>query len=380
MESLNIAIYSDTYLPARDGVVTYIQTLRRELERLGHNIYVVTVSCDRDRFQRVDEKVIYAYGHRLARYPQYTISYFPFKVNKPLLGMGIDIIHAQTPFSMGYSGLRLSSLGSIPAVATFHSLVFDRTVLSAFLPDNARTVTTAQKAMLRYLRWHYSKFSALISPSDFIKRTLMAEGIREPVTIPNGVDIASYKSDVSVQEARTNLGIGPDDRVVLFLGRISREKNLDVLIRAASLCPKEKFFIVGSGPQIDYYKSIAASLGLTNVYFTGFVEDKLVPLYLKSADLFCNPSNYEVLSTVDIEAMAAGTPILVPSDTSQEELTFGGSAGRTFQNSDSDDLARQILGMLDESSLFNPSKYAELFSPAKHARKLLNLYSKVEVS
>ncbi len=375
MESLNIAIYSDSFLPARDGVVTYILTLRRELERLGNNVYIVSVSEDPHRLKNTDENVIYARGRKFSRYPQYTISYFPFKVNKILLDKDIDIIHAQTPFSMGYSSLRLSSLGKIPAVSTFHSLVFQRTVLSAFLPDNIHTITAVEKTLQRYLKWHYSKFSALISPSDFIKNLLVERGIREAVTIANGIDLERYKTELSKEEARHELGIGEDEKIVLFLGRVSREKNLEILLQAAAINTACRFIVIGSGPQVEYYRSMTESLKLRNVEFRGFVEDKYVSLYLKSADVFCNPSNYEVLSTVDIEAMTAGTPILVPTSTSQVELTFEGASGETFKNGDPADLSAKLDIMTNTEKQYSPEKYAKLFTPELHSKKLLALYS-----
>ncbi|EQD34120.1 glycosyl transferase group 1, partial [mine drainage metagenome] len=106
----------------------------------------------------------------------------------------------------------------------------------------------------------------------------------------------------------------------------------------------------------------------------GFVDDSIAPLYFRAADIFCNPSNFEVMSTVDVESMAAGTPILVPEGTSQEELLFKGRNGLSFRNADPVDLSNKIGQMLDSLGTFSTIEYAKKFTPERHVEALLSIY------
>ncbi len=373
METLQVALYTDTYLPARDGVVTYIQILRKALQDAGHEVIVATVANRKYTYR--EKSVFYARGHHFPLYPQYQLSLLPFSMNKEIEKLHVDIVHTQTPFAIGFGGQRLSSVMGIPCLSTFHSLVFDNSVLSAYVSQNPRTISAVGGMIKRYLRWYYRRCNLVVSPSEHAAQGIFKELGIEAKVINNAVDIEKYYVSETKESARSRLSLNQEDRIILFLGRISREKNLEVLLQAARLVRNEiKFIILGSGPHLQYYKDYASDLGLNNVRFMGFVEDSLVPLYLRSADIFCNPSNFEVLSTVDIEAMAAGTPILVPEGSSQEELIFNGKSGMAFKNSDPEDLSARIEEMLSSDSTYETVKASERFSPEIHVKKLLEIY------
>ncbi len=374
METLRIAIYTDTYLPTRDGVVTYILTLRKELERLGHEVIIATTA--RGPASKADENNVYvSRGYKFPLYPQYSISPVPFSVNKKIMDLKVDIVHSQTPLMMGYAALRYSKLKDIPCISTFHSLIFHESILNAYLPDNTRTIRTVERLMKRYLKWHYLKCNETIVPSEYVKRILSRELSVEAKVVNNAIDIYRYLPSMSKSEARAHLNIDVSSRIVLFLGRISREKNLEVLLNAARLSASDvRFLILGGGPHLGHYKDMANNLGLRNVDFLGFVDDSLAPLYFRAADVFCNPSNFEVMSTVDVESMAAGTPILVPDGTSQVELLFDGKAGMSFRNADPSDLNSKIGDMISNEDSFSTIDYAKKFTPEKHVESLLSIY------
>jgi 1,2-diacylglycerol 3-alpha-glucosyltransferase len=374
MESLRIAIYTDTFLPARDGVVTYILTLRKELERLGHEVIIATTA--RETASKADWNNVYvSRGYKFPLYPQYSISPVPFSVNKKIMDLKVDIVHSQTPLMMGFAGLRYSKLKKIPCISTFHSLIFHESILNAYLPDNTKTVRTVEMLMKHYLKWHYLKCDETIVPSEFVKCILSRELSVDAKVVNNAIDIYRYLPTMSKSEARSRLNIDDSSIIVLFLGRISREKNLEVILKAAKLAASNiRFLILGSGPHLAYYKDMANNLGLRNVDFLGFVDDSLAPLYFRAADIFCNPSNFEVMSTVDIESLAAGTPILVPDRTSQEELLFDGKTGLSFRNADPADLNSKIGEMFSNKSSFSTVDYARKFTPEKHVESLLNIY------
>jgi glycosyltransferase involved in cell wall biosynthesis len=376
METLTVAIFSDTYLPARDGVVTYIETLRSELERKGHNVIIATVAGKSDIGNNA-KNVYTVRGHRFPLYDQYKISVMPFSIGKKLLSSGAGIVHTQTPFMLGIAGQRFARAAKIPSVSTFHSLVFQESAVRGYLPKNEHTVKFVEKRIKSYFSWHYRQYNAVISPSEFTAKVLLDHIGLSSVIINNAVAVSRFVTEISREDAKKKLGY-ENRKIVLFLGRISKEKNLEVMIKAARITgPEIDFVIVGTGPHLDFYKTMADEMGLKNVKFPGFVDDLEIHLYLKAADIFCNPSNFEVMSTVDVESLAAGTPILVPSETSQEELVHGGKCGRVFMNSDPDDLAKKIREMIRDEADYDTLPYADLYSPENHANRLLELYKKV---
>ncbi|EQD38257.1 glycosyl transferase group 1, partial [mine drainage metagenome] len=223
METLRIAIYSDTYLPTRDGVVTYVLTLRRELEKLGHEAIIATTASHPGSIK--DSHVFTSRGYRFPLYPQYSISPVPFSVNRKILDRKIDIVHSQTPLMMGYAALRYSRSKGIPIVSTFHSLIFDESILKAYLPDNRRTINVVNWNMRRYLGWYYKRCGKTIVPSEYVKQILSREISIDALVVNNAIDIEKYMSTMTKSEARALLHMDESSRIVMFLGRISREKN-----------------------------------------------------------------------------------------------------------------------------------------------------------
>jgi 1,2-diacylglycerol 3-alpha-glucosyltransferase len=367
-----VAIYSDSYHPAQDGVVTYIDALRKSLDLVGATAYVVTTS----RKQGIDpaENVFYAKGIALMSYPQYSICVRPFSMNRRIAVLEPAVIHSQTPFSMGLASLRAAKLSGSKKIATFHSLVFSERAISAYLHPNQIVVRSARTGLIRYLRWFYSRFDVLISPSNFIREKLEEIGIYGSVVVNNGVDIEKFLSSPDREEARRLLGIPDEERIILYLGRIGYEKNLEILIRAAPSLARKGFrvYIVGSGPSLDYYQKLAEMIAPHSILFKGRVTEYEKILYFSAANVFCNPSQFEVLSTVDIEAMACNTPLLVPSDSSQEEIIEGGKGGMAFVSDDPESLSDRAEDIA--SGVYSPRKLTGRYSLENHGKRISSIY------
>ncbi len=369
-----VAIYSDSYYPAQDGVVTYIDALRKSLTLVGVSSCVVSTS--RKPGLDMAENVFYARGMTLPSYPQYSICIRPFSINRRIVDLKPSVVHSQTPFSMGLSALRVAKLSGARKIATFHSLVFSERALSAYLISSKAVTRVVHSGLIRYMRWFYSRFDVLISPSNYIREKLEEVGIDGSVVVNNGVDIEKYLSCPDRESSRKLLGIPLQEKIVLYLGRIGYEKNLEILIRAAPSLARKGFmvYIVGSGPSLEYYRKLASIIAPHNILFKGRVseEDKL--LYFSAADVFCNPSQFEVLSTVDIEAMACGTPLLVPSDSSQVEIIEGGKGGMAFTSDDPESLADRAEDIV--SRKYSPRDLTQKYSLENHGRKMSSIYFK----
>ena len=374
---VRVAIYTDTYHPAIDGVVNYVDGIASYFRKQGVMSIIATVGNGRTSLEYNGKSaVIKGRGLTFLPYPQYSICIAPFRVNRIVKRLKPEVVHTQTPFVLGYMGLRLARKLGIRVFSTFHSLVLDETVVSSYSGIVGKRSDFIIKELKRYLRWYYSKCEKVICPSEFVRRKLNDIGVKNTIVIQNGLDLEKMNGRIPKEEARSLLGIHSDDKVILFLGRISREKDLEVLIDSASLPEMRdcRFIIAGSGPHLEYYRNYARSNNVNNLKFTGFVTSEQKDLLFRACDIFCNPSDYEVLSTVDIEALYMQRPILVPEESSQVELVTPGLNGEIFRKNDPVDLAAKITMMLNIQKSYIPDHGIEKFSLENHFARLMDLY------
>lgn len=378
-ENLSVAIYTDSYRPAMDGVVVYIDNIAREMSRRGISVLIVTTG-NKTGIEKSEYgfEILRTRGITFPTYPQYRIGISPFRANREAIRRKVDVVHTQTPFSMGFAGrLAARRLNSV-FISTFHSMVFDETVISSYSRSGAAVTRRIAAIMRRYLKWHYAKYNTVISPSDDIAGKIRGIGISNVTVLNNGIDLNKFHTDLSKEEARKTLGLDTQDKIILYLGRIGKEKDLDILINAHEHLAEYgiNVIIAGSGPHLKYYKEYAREKNAGNVRFYGFVSEEDKILLYRSADIFCNPSGYEVQSTVDIEAMSLGTPILVPDRSSQIELARSGISGEIFIHGNSQSLSENAEKMFNSIDRYSPETVAKEFSIERHVDLLVEQYRK----
>ena len=123
MDRLNSAFYTDSYLPGTDGVVTSIVNFKKGLEKKGHRVYIFA-SSNMQGARRIREKNVFFYqGIEFKPYPQYSVALFPYNSMLKVKGLGIDIVHSQTPFMMGFAGLISAKMLRLPLVGSFHTMI-----------------------------------------------------------------------------------------------------------------------------------------------------------------------------------------------------------------------------------------------------------------
>ncbi len=377
MKKLRIVFYTDSYLPSVDGVVTSILNTRKELERRGHEVYVFTAGTKETKMlQKKDKHLVVMGGVHFRSYPQYTIAMRPeFQIN--IQKLRPDILHFHTPFSMGFLAQRHQKFTDAKLVSTLHTLVFSEEVLSSYLPKNKFLRIFERLLLMRYLRWIYRKSDAIIAPSQYVKRLIKEKlHLKNFIeVIPSGICLNKIKK-VSRFEARKKLGIKNYEKILLYFGRVSPEKNLKFLIKAAKLFEKKDFRIIiaGGGPYLEKCVAMATKLNLKNVSFPGFIPEDLIKYYYGAADVFCNPSLFETLSLVDIEAMARGLPILVPDHSAQAEFLLHGRCGEVFDRRSKKDMVKKAIKIFENCRRYSTYKVAEMFSVKTSVDKILHLY------
>ncbi|MCL4397009.1 glycosyltransferase [Candidatus Parvarchaeota archaeon] len=378
METLKIAFYTDSYLPSRDGVVTSIMNTRKELERRGHEVYVfASGGSETAKLAKKDKQLYVIKGMQFKRYPQYTMGLVNRESTR-LMEIMPDIIHAHTPFTAGLFGYRASIQLNSKFIGTFHTMVFSDEAISAYFTNNRTAIKLSRFVVMRYLKWFYSKTDSIIAPTTYVKRVLESSGLKNVNVIPTGVDFDSMKREKR-ENARKQLGLKSKDKIILYFGRVSKEKNIDILIKAAKPLSASGFkvIIAGSGPYIKELISLSKRIGNRNVIFAGFIKEKDIPLYYAAADMLCNPSTFETQGIVDLYASFYKLPILLPKKGAQEELLNYAKCGERFNAHSIRDLVEKANVIYDNREGYKFDGIVREFDIKKTVDKLIALYNKI---
>jgi 1,2-diacylglycerol 3-alpha-glucosyltransferase len=320
---MRIAMLADAYKPYISGVTNCIALNKRQLEKLGHEVFVFTFG--RSRVPDDEDNIIRSAGIPLGKTGFYLGLGYSRTARQLLQTM--DIFHVHHPFLSGQLALRYSQPRRIPVVFTNHTRydLYAR-VYIRMIPESMTNL------FLRlYLPRFYRTCDLVIAPSEGARRFVLSLGKGYQVeVVPNGVDLSPFYN-VSSPLPRGELGFSPQDVVLAYVGRLGEEKNvgflLDVFGRVTQTCDNARLLLVGEGPLRVPLMTLAARKGLADrVVFTGFIPYAQVPRYMTSADAFVTASVSEVHPLTVIEAMAAGLPVLgITSpgvgDTVQEGVT-----------------------------------------------------------
>ncbi|MFW5928132.1 MAG: glycosyltransferase, partial [Thermoplasmatota archaeon] len=308
---MKIAMFTDTWLPTMDGVVNSIIQFRKCLENEGHEVFIFAPGKE-DRVDPDDDHIFRFKGKTFNMYPEYRLALYPSKRTHDLLVENdIDIIHNHGVAFMGIKAMIAAKFFDLPCVFNFHTKV---TEAVHYYPVNL------SEALLKRLTWIYLRYllrrsSAVIAPSEQALKELEEKcpNMRYSDVVAPGIDKDRYHKDVDGSVIRKNMDLDGSD-VLLHVGRISKEKNLDLILDALPILKKKngnaKFLIVGDGPAKEYYERHVREKGLEDVVtFTGFVPEKQLPKYYAASDAFVISSRFETLGIVLIEALATGTVV-----------------------------------------------------------------------
>ncbi|MDE1834789.1 MAG: glycosyltransferase [Candidatus Micrarchaeota archaeon] len=384
MGGLKIAFYTDTYLPSMDGVVTSILNFKEELERRGHKVYIFAAG-DKESKKKYSKKDVFIYqGVEFTPYPQYNVALFPYNSIFKLNDLDVDLIHVQTPMVMGIAGLMAGKVLRRPVVSSFHTIVTNKPIVDAYYPKNKHLKLLAKKSMSRYLKFFYNRCNAVIAPTQTIGKMLSSYKITDVKVVPNSIDIKTLNPKADGSAVRKLAGFNSSNRVILYLGRLSREKKIEVLLKAASMLMKKdssiRLLVGGSGPAEQHYKSIASSLGIMdNTTFLGFVDQKVLAQVYAAADVVCLPSTFETQGIVLIEAMAVGKPVVGADYLAIKEMIHNGKNGEKFKPGDYTSCAKKIEKVLNNPAHYrsNAVRTAKEFSRERVTDRLLDVYNLV---
>jgi 1,2-diacylglycerol 3-alpha-glucosyltransferase len=355
---MKIAFFTDTYLPNTDGVVTYILSYRRALESMGHEVYVFAPGTKKQKDDNRDPRVHYFSSTTFKPYPDYKVALFPFiTATNMIKEIKPDIVHSHGIATTGIAAFQAAHKIGVPAIASFHTMVSEG---MHYITKKEDFQKIFESVAWKYLGWYYSNFDRVIVPSNFSRAILERQGIKNLVVKPAGLDLKSFHPKVECEFVRKKYSL--DGPMVLFVGRLVVEKNLALLVDAAqkvvNKMPNVKFVIAGKGPAEQYYKDLVKSAGLTsNFVFAGFVQGSELPALYRAADVFAFPSFFDTQGLVVLEAMATGTPAVVPKDSAPAEFVTDGESGYYF--SDAQDFSEKLLLAIENKGKLSKGAIAE---------------------
>ena len=308
---MRVGIFTESYPPLINGVSTSVQTLTAQLEQAGHDVFVFTSRYPHYQDERAG---VFRYPSVNALVePDYVVP-VPFspQIARTLPTLGLDIVHSQSPFFLGLVARRTARALNLPHVATNHTLY---TEYAHYLP--LPTVGVTRRLLVRWMRRFYNSCDRVLAPSELTRRVLRDDcGVATPITVvPTAIPASPYVL-ARPAETRQEFGLPPDARILLYVGRLAPEKNLDLLLRAFALVTGKTndtyLVLAGSGNSRRALESRAQTLGIhRRTRFAGFLSrTKLDPLY-QSSELFLFPSKTETQGLAVGEALAAGLPCIV---------------------------------------------------------------------
>ncbi len=307
---MRIALFSESYEPIVNGVSVCVTTLRDELSKKGHKVYVFAPAY-RGFIDGRDDVFRFPSRHTVLMpdYP-FPIPYAP-ELFRKFRSLQLDIVHTQTPFLLGIIGKKWAKQCSIPIVSTNHTLY---TEYAHYVPIVPKAATKG--ALILLMRWYYSQCNAVVVPSEPVKNILVSYGVKTPIrVIKTGVVPSNQLDPISRDDVRRRFEISEDGFMLLYVGRIAREKNLTMLLKAFAEVlkrfPNARLVLVGGGPAFNETKELARKLGVSNsLEFTGVLDRERIETIYNAADVFVFPSTTETQGIAICEAMSAGLPVV----------------------------------------------------------------------
>ncbi|WP_270206384.1 glycosyltransferase family 4 protein [Streptococcus anginosus] len=382
---MRIGLFTDTYFPQVSGVATSIRTLKTELEKLGHTVFIFTTT-DKDVNRYEDWQIIRIPSVPFFAFKDRRIAYRGFSTALEIARQyQLDIIHTQTEFSLGLLGVWIAKELRIPVVHTYHTQYED------YVRYIAKGMVI-RPSMVKYIvRGFMSDLDGVICPSEIVYDLLMKYKVKvEKRVIPTGIELAKFErpeiTSENIADLRGKLGISNQETMLLSLSRVSYEKNIQAVLAALPAVleenPDVKLVVAGDGPYLSDLKAQAKRLNITDaVIFTGMIAPSETALYYKAADFFISASTSETQGLTYLESLASGTPIIAHGNPYLDNVINDKMFGTLYY--EERDLAGAILEAviatpdLDEKSL--ATKLYEI-SAENFGRRVYEFYLDLTIS
>ena len=384
---MKILFISDVYFPRINGVSTSIRTFVLQMQNLGHEVHLIApdydvVTEDEAWIKRIPARSIYFDPEdKLMKYGE------AVKLLPALEQEKYDIVHVHTPFVAHYLGLKLAAQLNIPCIETYHTFFED--YLHHYLPWMPKSIA---RGIARMISKHQcNAVDAIVAPSNPMLDVLRKYGVNVlSEVIPTGLQDSSFAA-ADGQAFRLKYGIPLDRPMLLYVGRVAFEKNIDFLLEMTKLLAEKRpdvlLVVTGEGPAEASLHKLAKTLEIEkNVQFIGYLDrNKELNACYESADIFVFASKSETQGLVLLEAMAQATPVVAIAELGTASILIEGK-GALIAPDDTAQFAERVHQLL-----LNPEHRFELGNRAKNyaldkwtatlqAQRMIKFYEEIILS
>lgn len=329
---MKVLITSDWYITAINGVVTSILTLKKSLEDRGHEVKILTINTAHKSDKKDND--IYALGSISIEklYPNLrTTARIYSHLVQELIQWNPDIIHSNCEFTTFVIAKHISHKCHTPIVHTYHTVYEDYT--HYFSPSKK----LGRRMVQDFTRFISKHVESIIAPTNKVAKLLEDYQVECPVNIlPTGIELSKFQEEPSemwIKQIRKNYNIESKQHIVIYLGRLAKEKNIDVLIEMSAFLPEDYvLLIVGGGPDEERLINIKAKLHAENVIFTGMILPEETSNYYHLGEIFVSASTSETQGLTFFEAMASGLPVICIEDDCLKGILINGYNGYMCNN------------------------------------------------
>lgn len=367
---MRIALFTETFLPKVDGIVTRLRHTVDHLQRLGDQVLIV--APDGGLKEHKGAAIYGVSGFPLPLYPELKLALPRPAIGEALERFKPDLIHVVNPAVLGLAGLFYSKLLNLPLVASYHT----------HLPEYLQHYGLG---MLEGLLWEllkagHNQAALNLCTSTAMMQVLSEHGIERVNLWQRGVDTETFQPHFASQEMRSRLSQGhPNYPLLLYVGRLSAEKEIDRIKPVLQAIPGARLALVGDGP---HRQALEKHFVDTPTHFVGYLQGRELASAFASADAFVFPSRTETLGLVLLEAMAAGCPVVAARSGGIPDIVDEGVNGYLFDPTDENGAivaTQRLLANPDERETLrrNARREAERWSWAAATRQLRTYYQSV---
>jgi 1,2-diacylglycerol 3-alpha-glucosyltransferase len=393
---LKIGIFTDSWVPNLNGVVI---SIINEVQTLRDNHEFVIFAPKLKQAIPFDIEGIPIYELPSVPFPGYagySVAFPAPRFNKILKKEKFDFIHNHTPFSLGYfATLTAKVFSDLPLLSHYHTHLveysFNLLPFGGLFSDKITNVLG--HAVWFYTRMFYRFSDVIVTPSKTLQYDLVRHGVKEPVySLPNMISrvflekTKNTSEDLELQDKiREEFGIKSSSRIILYCGRVSIEKKMEVLFHAFSKIqtefPDAFLLIVGDGPPLEKYRKLVTELKIQNFAFIGFISHTKLPAIYRMGYIMATPSDTETQGMTVLEAMSQGLPVIGVAGGGVMDYIAHQKNGLLTPPGDSDAFAASMSTLLSEPDTHKnysvaASKTVEMYSSAgynKLLEKAINL-------
>lgn len=370
---MRIALFTETFLPKVDGIVTRLRHTVEHLQRNGDEVLVI--SPDGGLKEYMGAKIHGVSGFPLPLYPELKLALPRPSIGAALEAFQPDLVHVVNPAVLGLAGLFYAKLMRVPLVASYH------THLPQYLQHYG--LGMLEGLMWEIIKANHNQAQLNLCTSTAMVEELRAHGVERLDLWQRGVDTETFRRELASREMRSRLSQGhPDSPLLLYVGRLSAEKEIDRIKPILHAIPEARLALVGDGP---YRSALEKHFAGTPTHFVGYLTGETLGAAFASADAFIFPSRTETLGLVLLEAMAAGCPVVAARSGGIPDIVTDGVNGYLFDPADERGAivaTQRLLQQQSERELLrrNARLEAERWSWAAATHQLQNYYKTVAVS